>query len=63
MSNPLDDIYSPENIARSRARATGIRDMVAGGNFDDAQALEWLEAADAIDAGADDRELNRRTLH
>lgn len=46
------DIYSPENIARSRARAAGIRATHAEGELSD----DWLEVADQVDAYADERE-------
>ena len=48
----LNDIYSPENIARSRARAASIRRSVGDG------VLEpyWLETADEMDAYALERE-------
>lgn len=48
----LSDIYSPENIARSRARATNLRRMVARGEI----GAEWLTTADEVDAYAAERE-------
>jgi hypothetical protein len=48
----LDDIYSPENIARSRTRAANMRRMVASGEI----GPEWSQAADQIDIYADERE-------
>jgi hypothetical protein len=53
----LDDIYSPENIARSRARAASIRRSVVAGEL----APYWLETADEMDAYALERELNPKT--
>lgn len=47
-----DDIYSPENIERSRARARGIRALVEEGNLDPA----WLSAAAEAERLADERE-------
>lgn len=55
MSDPLLNIFSAENIARSRARAAGIREMVAAGTLTDS----WATTADAIDADADERELGQ----
>ncbi len=49
----LTDIYSPENIARSRARAEEIRAKVAEGELD---AEDWLRAADEIETYAAERE-------
>lgn len=46
------DIYSPENIARSRERAAAIRVMVAEGILEP----EWLDGAAAIEADATQRE-------
>lgn len=56
--NALDNIYSPENIARSRARAATFRRMAESAH--PADAAEYLAAADAIEAGADEREAEMR---
>lgn len=48
----MENIYSAENIARSRARATSIRNQVANGLLEDA----WLVTADEIDSYARERE-------
>ena len=48
----MTDIYSPENIARSRARARGMRQMVLEGKL----AENWNAIADEVDAYADERE-------
>ncbi|MET0716227.1 MAG: hypothetical protein ABWY57_15065 [Mycetocola sp.] len=47
-----DDIYSPENIERSRARARGIRAMVEDGKL----GREWLDFATEVERLADERE-------
>jgi ATP-dependent protease HslVU (ClpYQ) peptidase subunit len=46
------DIYSPANIARSRARAATIRTRVEAGEL----GAEWLDIAAEVEAYADDRE-------
>ena len=48
----MTDIYIPENIARSRARARGMRQMVASGEL----AENWNAIADEVDAYANERE-------
>ena len=48
----IEDIYSPENIARSRARAAAFRVKVERGEL----GAEWLTTADEVDAYADERE-------
>lgn len=53
----MSDIYSAENIARSRARAAGIRRMVADGEL---EAGEWLQIADDVEAYALERERAER---
>jgi len=52
VGDPLDDVYSAENIARSRSRSASIRAAVSAGEL----GPEWVEVADGIDAGADERE-------
>lgn len=52
MSDPMDNIYSPENIARSRARAASMREMVAAGTL----GPEHFQIADDMDQYADERE-------
>ena len=54
----MSDIYSPENIARSRGRATWFRR--AAEDADEATGREYLEAAEAIERGADEREAAGR---
>ena len=51
----MHDIYSTENIARSRARAKSIRSQVANRQLPDS----WLVTADEIDNYASDRERIR----
>jgi hypothetical protein len=51
----IDNIYSAENIARSRGRAAALRRMVDAGELDDADG-EWLRAADGIERDAAARE-------
>lgn len=48
----VTNIYTPENIARSRARAASMRDLVDQGQLEP----EWRTVADEIDAYADERE-------
>ena len=48
----MTDIYTAENIARSRARATMIRQMATRENL----GQNWFEIADEIDAYANRRE-------
>lgn len=53
----MANIYSPENIARSRARAEGMRhlaDRIAA-DGDLAGATEYREAAASVDRYADER--------
>ncbi len=47
----MENIYSRENIARSRARADSIRRQVADGELE----LSWLVTADEIEKYADER--------
>ena len=54
----MTDIYSPENIARSRARAKAMREMATAGEL----AENWFGIADDVDAYADERELAALTL-
>lgn len=56
----MNDIYSPENIARSRMRAAALRAMVADGRLDARDG--WLTTADEVDAAADERETVARQL-
>lgn len=49
----MTDIYSPENIARSRSRAAAIRAQVSRGELD----ATWLETAAEMEAYAREREL------
>lgn len=51
MADPLADIYSPENIARSRGRAAWMRAAVERGEL----GREWLNTAAEVDAYADER--------
>lgn len=53
----LADVFSPENIARSRARAAKIRSAVDRGEL----GAEWLDIAADIETGADEREMEART--
>ena len=48
----MTNIYTPENIARSRARAASMRALVDEGHL----GAEWRTVADEIDAYADERE-------
>lgn len=48
----MDDIYSPENIARSRSRAAHFRELVAEGTIDES----WLVTAGEVEAYAEERE-------
>lgn len=50
----MSNIYSPENIARSRARAASMRHQVAEGVLEDI----WLTTADEIDTYANEREMH-----
>jgi hypothetical protein len=59
--DPLNNIYSPENIARSRARAASMREGIAAGRIHDPDG-EYLAAADAIDADADEREKHANSV-
>ena len=52
----MDDIYSPENIARSRARAAAIRADVQDGSLE----ASWLNVADEVDDYANEREADAR---
>jgi len=52
VGDPLDDVYSAENIARSRRRAAEIRAGVEAGSL----GPEWSEVAAGVEAGADERE-------
>ena len=52
----MTNIYTPENIARSRARAREIRQMAIRGKL----AANWFATADEIDAYADEREAAPR---
>lgn len=54
-ANPLDDIYSPENIARSKARAASIRQQVQDGRL----PADWEQTAREIEADAVEREQGR----
>lgn len=54
----IDDIYSAENIARSRSRAQQMRVQIEKGDLSPAE--EWLEVVANIEADADDRERNGR---
>lgn len=54
----MDDIYSPENIARSRKRAAWFRLQAEGA--DRSTAAEYIAAAEAIELGADEREAEMR---
>ena len=54
MDRIMNDIYSPENIERSRLRAREIRLRVDEGRLPD--PAEWLRVADEVDAYADERE-------
>ena len=47
----MTNIYTAENVARSRARAAGIRQMVADGRL----SADWLVTADEVDVYADER--------
>lgn len=46
------NIYSPENIARSRARAAWMRAAVERGEL----GAEWLDTATEVEAYANERE-------
>lgn len=54
----MDDIYSPENIARSRARAAQMRAQIEAGDLSPAD--EWSEVVTAMEADADERERTGR---
>jgi hypothetical protein len=54
MADPLTNIYSPENIARSRQRAAAFRRMADGANPND--RAEYLAAAESIEEYAIERE-------
>lgn len=55
MVSDLADIYSPENIARSRARAAQMRADAAAGIL----PPEWAKIADDVEAYATQREQER----
>lgn len=49
------NIYSPENIARSRARAAQIREQLDNGDLPDPDGM-WAQAALDIEQYATERE-------
>ena len=48
----FENIYTPENIARSRTRAQHLRERVRAGELPDG----WLLIAEQIESYADERE-------
>lgn len=54
----MDDIYSPENIARTRRRAAQMRQQIEAGDLSPAE--DWQEVVANMEADADERERTGR---
>lgn len=54
----MDDVYSSENIARTRRRAAQMRQQIEAGALSPAE--DWLEVVANMEADADERERTGR---